>query len=149
MRISSLLTALALALGAALASVTPVARAQGPIDCRLKYSMAGWSVFYKTSSGQGTVSCSDGQRLAVNISAKGGGLTFGKSRIDDGVGEFSGVYNIRDVLGGYASAEAHAGAGKSTKAQVVTKGSVSLALVGKGSGWDLGVSFGSFIITAR
>ncbi|MCY7355559.1 MAG: hypothetical protein LH470_10900 [Lysobacter sp.] len=147
MRISSLLTAIAV--GAALASVTPGARAQGPIDCRLSYSMAGWSVFYKTSSGQGTVSCSDGQRLAVKISAKGGGLTFGKSRIDDGVGEFSGVYNIRDVLGGYASAEAHAGAGKSTKAQVVTKGSVSLALVGKGSGWDLGVSFGSFIITAR
>lgn len=106
-------------------------------------------MFYKTSSGEGTVSCSNGERLAVSISAKGGGLTFGKSRIDDGVGEFSGVYNIREVIGGYASAEAHAGAGKSTKAQVVTKGSVSLALVGKGSGWDLGVSFGSFVITAR
>jgi len=147
MRISSLLTALAL--GATLAIATPGARAQGPIDCRLSYSMAGWSMFYKTAAGEGVVSCSDGQRLAVNISAKGGGLTFGKSRIDDGVGEFSGVYNIREVLGGYASAEAHAGAGKSTKAQVVTKGSVSLALVGKGSGWDLGVSFGSFFITAR
>ncbi len=147
MRISSLV--MALALGASVACVTPAAHAQGPIDCRLSYSMAGWSMFYKTSSGEGTVSCSNGERLAVSISAKGGGLTFGKSRIDDGVGEFSGVYNIREVIGGYASAEAHAGAGKSTKAQVVTKGSVSLALVGKGSGWDLGVSFGSFVITAR
>lgn len=147
MRISPRLTALVL--GAAWASVVSGAHAQGPIDCRLTYTMAGWSVFYKTASGEGTVSCSNGERLPVRISAKGGGLTFGKSRIDDGVGEFSGVYNIRDVLGGYASAEAHAGAGRSTKAEVVTKGSVSLALVGKGSGWDLGVSFGSFVITAR
>lgn len=136
-------------LGVLLALSAQSARAVGPLDCRLTYSMAGWSVFYKTAAGEGTVSCSDGQRLPVSISAKGGGLTFGKSRIDQGVGEFSGVYNIRDVLGGYASAEAHAGAGKSTKAQVVTKGSVSLALTGKGSGWDLGVSFGSFIIRAR
>jgi len=147
MRIPSLLTALAL--GAALAIVSPGAYAQGPIDCRLNFSMAGWSMFYKTSAGEGTVSCSNGQRLAVRISARGGGLTFGKSRIDDGVGEFSGVYNIREVLGGYASAEAHAGAGKATRAQVVTKGSVSLALVGKGSGWNLGVSFGSFVIAER
>lgn len=139
----------ALVLGALLAFAAPSARAGGPIECHLTYSMSGWSVFYKTSAGEGTVSCSDGQRLPVSISAKGGGLTFGKSRIDNGVGEFSGVYNIRDVLGGYASAEAHAGAGKSTKAQVVTKGSVSLALTGRGSGWDLGVSFGSFIISAR
>lgn len=139
----------ALVLGALLAFNAAPARAGGPIECRLTYSMAGWSVFYKTAAGEGTVSCSDGQRLPVSISAKGGGLTFGKSRIDQGVGEFSGVYDIRDVLGGYASAEAHAGAGKSTKAQVVTKGSVSLALTGKGSGWDLGVSFGSFIIRSR
>ncbi len=138
-----------LVLGALLGFSAPSVRAGGPIECQLTYSMAGWSVFYKTAAGEGTVSCSDGQRLPVSISAKGGGLTFGKSRIDHGVGEFSGVYNIRDVLGGYASAEAHAGAGKSTKAQVVTKGSVSLALTGKGSGWDLGVSFGSFIIRAR
>lgn len=142
-------TVAALMLSAGLAMASPGARAQGPIDCRLSFSMAGWSMFYKTAAGEGVVSCDNGQRLPVSISARGGGLTFGKSRIDEGIGEFSGVYNIRDVLGGYASAEAHAGAGKSTKAQVVTKGSVSLALVGKGSGWDLGVSFGSFVIAPR
>ncbi|MDQ3215114.1 MAG: hypothetical protein M3P99_03410, partial [Pseudomonadota bacterium] len=146
MRFSSLPAVLLVS--AMLAFNAPSAHASGPIECHLTYSMAGWSVFYKTAAGEGTVSCSDGQRLPVSISAKGGGLTFGKSRIDHGVGEFSGVYNIRDVLGGYASAEAHAGAGKSTKAQVVTKGSVSLALTGQGSGWDLGVSFGSFFISA-
>jgi hypothetical protein len=32
---------------------------------------------------------------------------------------------------------------------VVTKGDISLALSGKGEGWDLGVAFGNFIISAR
>ncbi|TWI01884.1 hypothetical protein IP90_02444 [Luteimonas cucumeris] len=144
MRITSLFVAAVLALAA-----LPPAHAAGPIDCRLKFSMSGWSAFYKTSSGEGVVSCDNGQSMPVRISTKGGGITFGKSRIDNGTGEFSGVYNIRDILGGYAAAEAHAGAGKSSKAQVVTKGSISLALAGTGSGWDLGVSFGSFVIEPR
>ena len=145
MRIPFLIIAASLAC----AALPSTAHAAGEIDCKLKFSMSGWSAFYKTSSGEGTVTCDNGQNMAVRISTKGGGLTFGKSRIDDGIGEFTGVYNIREVLGGYAAAEAHAGAGRSTKAQVVTKGSVSLALAGKGSGWDLGVSFGSFVIEPR
>lgn len=133
----------------ALLLAVPATAAAGPIKCKLAFSMSGWSAFYKTSSGEGVVSCSNGQRLAVKISAKGGGLTFGKNRIDNGIGTFSDVNDIRDVIGGYATAEAHAGAGKSAKAQVVTKGPISLALAGKGQGWDLGVAFGSFVITAR
>ena len=126
-----------------------VAAQGGPLDCTLTFSMSGWSAFYKTLSGSGTVTCDNGQRMNVSISSKGGGLTFGKSRIDNGIGEFSGVRDIRDVLGGYAAAEAHAGAVKSAHAQVVTKGDISLALSGKGEGWDLGVAFGNFIISAR
>ena len=119
------------------------------VDCRMTFDLAGWSVFYKTSAGEGTVTCDNGQRLAVRISAKGGGLSFCKSKIENGTGEFSGVRDIRDVLGTYATAEAHAGASKSTKAQAMTKGDVSLALAGKGSGWDVGVAFGKFVIEAR
>ena len=126
-----------------------VARADGPLDCTLRFSMQGWSVFYKTAEGEGVVSCSNGERLPVKISSRGGAITFRKSRIDHGRGEFSGIYSIRDVLGGYAAAEAHAGAGKSSKAQVVTKGSVSLALAGTGSGWDIGVSVGNFVLSER
>ena len=133
----------------ALVAAAPSARAAGPVDCKLHFSMSGWSAFYKTLSGSGTVSCDNGQRMAVSIRSKGGGLTFGKSRIENGVGEFSGVSSIREVLGTYASAEAHAGAVKSAHAQVVTKGDISLALSGKGEGWDLGVAFGNFIISAR
>lgn len=130
-------------------AAAPAAMASGALECRLNFTMSGWSAFYKTSSGDGTVSCNNGERLNVRISAKGGGISFGKTEIDDGVGVFSDVYNIRDVIGGYATAEAHAGAGRSVKAQVVTKGPISLALTGKGRGWDIGIAFGSFVISER
>jgi hypothetical protein len=125
------------------------AMAAGPIDCELIFTMSGWSAFYKRASGTGTVTCNNGTSMKVKIEAKGGGFTFGKSQIDDGIGKFSDVYNIEDVIGGYATAEAHAGAVKSATARVVTKGPISLALSGKGRGWDLGVAFGSFIISKR
>ncbi len=118
----------------------------GDVDCKLKFTMSGWSAFYKRADGSGTVTCSNGQSMAVKLQARGGGLTAGKSTIRNGVGEFSGVQGIDDVLGSYASAEAHAGAVKSAKGQVVTKGEISLALSGTGDGWDLGIAFGKFTI---
>jgi hypothetical protein len=130
-----------------LAAIAPARAAD--VSCTLHYNMSGGGAFYKHSTGTGEVSCSNGQRLAVHIESKGGGLTFGHSSIVDGVGKFSGVSDIHDVIGGYATAEANAGAGNASKAQVVTKGSISLALTGKGSGHTLGVSFGSFIISER
>lgn len=134
-------------LAAAIAAAwAPSAIAAGPIDCKMTFNLAGWSIFYKTASGTGTVSCDNGQSMQVKIRAKGGGITVGKSRIEHGTGEFSGVYTIDDVLGTYASSEAHAGASRSTKAMAMSKGDVSLALAGKGEGWDLGVAFGKFVI---
>lgn len=122
----------------------------GGLSCTLSCSMSGGGAFYKHSTGQGVVRCSNGKSLPISIDAKGGGLTFGHSEIKDGQGKFSSVADIRDVLGGYATAEANAGSGgNASKAQVVTKGPISLALTGKGTGRTLGVSFGSFIISER
>ena len=132
----------------ALILATSVATAAEP-DCKLKFSMAGWSAFYKTASGDGTITCDNGQSMPVHVEAKGGGLTFGKSKIENGTGEFSGVNDIKETLGSYAQAEAHAGAVKSSGANVMTKGEVSLALAGTGKGWDLGIAFGKFTISAR
>jgi len=132
-----------------LAAAAPTAQAAKELDCKMTFSLAGWSAFYKTASGTGTVSCSDGKMIDVTIDAKGGGLTFGKSEITDGIGKFSAVYDIEQVLGSYASAGAHAGAVNSAEAQALTKGPVSLALSGKGQGWDLGVAFGKFTISRR
>ncbi|HEY6984520.1 MAG TPA: hypothetical protein VH375_00445 [Rhodanobacteraceae bacterium] len=125
----------------------PRARAEAAdLDCKLKFSLTGWSLIYKRAEGSGVVTCADGSSMRVKITANGGGLTVGKSHIDNGTGKFSDVRKIEDVLGGYAQGDASIGAGKSGTAQVLTKGTVSLALAGAGEGIDIGVSFGGFVI---
>ena len=131
-------------------SAVPVARAQAAeanVECHLSFSLAGWSAIYKHAEGKGTVVCSNGQRANVKISTVGGGLTAGKFRIDNGKGEITNVRSIDDVFGDYAQAGAEAGVVKSGQAQVLTKGTTSLALHGSGEGIDLGVSVGQFSIT--
>ncbi len=116
--------------------------------CSMTFKMSGWSAFYKTANGTGNIQCSNGQSMKVKLRARGGGLTVGKSTIDDGKGEFSSISGgIDELLGSYIAAEAHAGAVNSAQANVMTKGEVSLALSGTGKGWDLGVSFGKLSIT--
>lgn len=132
--------------GASLAFAGPAQAAQSEITCRMTFQMHGWSVFYKTSSGSGKVSCSNGQHMSVNLRSKGGGLTFGKSSIS-GIGRFTGIFDIKEILGTYATGGAHAGAVKSARGTVMTKGNVALAMSGKGKGWNLGVDFGKFTIS--
>ncbi len=130
-------------------AIAPAAHAAGNLECNLRFNLSGWSVFYKTAKGTGTITCSNGASIPVTISAKGGGLTVGKSKIVDGKGSFTGAYSVNDLFGTYGGAEAHAGAVKSSNAQVVTKGDISLALAGTGEGWDIGVGFGNFVIKRR
>ena len=120
--------------------------AYGATDCEMTFSMSGWSAFYKTARGTGTITCDNGQSAKVKVWSKGGGITFGRSRIKDGIGKFTEVEDISDLLGTYVQAEAHAGAGKSSKASAMTKGEVSLSLAGTGKGVDVGISFGKFVI---
>jgi hypothetical protein len=128
------------------AAVSPAAAGT---SCEMTFSMTGWSAFYKTSSGAGTVKCDNGQKANVELTSKGGGVTFGRSRIKDAIGKFTEVDDISEIFGSYAQAEAHAGASKSAKAAVLTKGEVSLSIAGKGTGVDVGVSFGRFTITKK
>src|SRR5262245_3383135 len=100
------------------------ARAEGETTCKLSFKMKGWSEFHKTSSGDGTIHCDNGQSMAVAIKLVGGGLTFGKTETRDGVGKFSPVGKIDELLGSYAQAEAEAGAVKSAQAEVLSKGNV-------------------------
>ncbi len=119
---------------------------RGLVECRMTYSLNGWSVFYKTAEGHGTITCNNGQQARVKVRAKGGGITFGKTEIISGTGDFTGARNLNELFGSYAQAEAHAGAGKSVDAQALTKGTVSLTLAGKGRGVDIGFAFGKFTI---
>jgi len=140
--------------GAVLASVVSMAvglpRAAmaetADLDCKLRFSLTGWSLIYKHSEGTGVVTCANGKSMHVKVEAHGGGITVGKSHIDNGTGKFTDVHKIEDVLGTYAQGDASIGAVKSGTAQVLTKGTVSLALAGAGEGIDLGVSVGGFSI---
>jgi hypothetical protein len=129
-------------------SLAPAAAA-GETTCDMKFTLKGWSAFYKTSKGEGTIRCDNGQTMAVSIKLTGGGLTFGKTETKDGIGKFSPVAKIDDLLGSYGAAQAEAGAVKSAEAEALTKGEVSLALSGTGSGWSLGVSGAKFTITKK
>src|ERR1700674_477597 len=124
------------------------ARAEAKTKCDMTFAIKEWAVIYKHATGHGTITCTNGQKAEVSIVSKGGGLTAGKFRIE-GHGEFSEVNDIRELFGSYAQAQANAGAVKSAEGTVLTKGEVSLALAGKGEGWDVGISFGKFTITRR
>lgn len=133
-------------------TVVPTSNAQAAeatVKCDMTYNLAGWSLIYKRAEGTGTISCTNGQRAKVKIHVVGGGLTAGKYHIDNGTGEISNVHSISDVFGDYAQAGADAGVVKSSQAQVLTKGTVSLALAGVGQGINLGISAGKFTISRR
>jgi hypothetical protein len=116
-------------------------------DCELRFSLHGWAALYKHAEGTGVITCDNGKSFPVNIIAVGGGLTAGKYKVDDGKGKFSDVTNTNDLFGDYAQGEANAALVKGGTAQVLTKGTVSLALAGAGEGVDLGISFGKFTIS--
>lgn len=118
-------------------------------SCKVIYNLEGWSFFYKEYKGEGVVTCNNGQQANVLMVSRGGGLTFGKSKIDRGQGVFSGVYSINEIFGNYISMSGHAGLVTSVEGQAMTKGEVSLVLSGKGRGVDLGLVLSAFSITAR
>jgi len=132
--------------------LAPAALAKDPSppakkDCDMTYSLKGWSAVYKTAHGEGTITCTNGQTANVSISVHGGGATFGKTDIYNGKAEISGVRSINDIFGSYAAASAHAGVVKAGEVQVMTKGTVSLALAGSGGGVDVGLDVSSFTIS--
>jgi hypothetical protein len=152
MRKQTLAPTLAALLGAAMLAAIPVRPAQAAeanVKCHLDFRLSGWSAIYKHAEGSGTVRCDNGQRAAVKINVVGGGLTAGKFRIDHGTGDITHVRGIDDVFGGYVQAGAEAGVVKSGTAQLLTKGTTSLALAGHGEGINLGVSVGKFTISRR
>lgn len=139
--------AVAVALGVAVSVPQRASAAEADLDCKLRFSLTGWSLIYKHAEGNGVVTCANGKSMRVKIESKGGGLTAGKSHIDNGTGRFTDVRRMEDVLGSYVKADASAGALKAGTAQVLTKGTVSLALAGAGEGIELGVSVGNFTIS--
>jgi hypothetical protein len=126
-----------------LLAAAPAARADeektpGTTLCTMTFDLKGWSVFYATGKGQGVITCDNGQTAKVKLKVTGGGLTAGKSTVRNATGRFTEVSDISELYGGWAAAGASAAAGKAAATGVVTKGDISLTLVGTGTGVQLG-----------
>ena len=139
--------ALAAIVAASMGFHAPRAEAAGKIDCEMRFNLSGWAAIYKHAEGNGTITCNNGRSFNVHITAVGGGLTAGKYKVENGKGKFAEVSSTDQLFGSYAQGEANAGLIKSGTAQVLTKGTSTLALSGAGEGVDIGISFGKFTIT--
>jgi len=115
--------------------------------CDLKYTMKGWSAFYKHYKGSGVVTCPSGKSAKVKLDLKAGGFTFGASEIIEGKGKIRGITKVSDIYGGGFSLGGHAGFIKSVEGRWVPRGSRTVTLSGKGKGYDLGFSMGSLRIS--
>ena len=113
----------------------------------MTFDLKGWSLFYQTGNGQGVITCDNGQSAKVKLKLTGGGITAGKSTVRNATGRFTEVSDISELYGGWAKASATAAAGKAASAGVVTKGDISLALSGTGSGIELGIGGSKLTIT--
>jgi hypothetical protein len=147
MEVRNAKTILSAAVLAAAGLFTVHASAAEKLDCEMRFNLSGWSAIYKHAEGTGVINCNNGKSYPVNIVAHGGGLTVGKYKVENGKGKFSDVSSPAELFGDYAQGEANAGIVKSGTAQVLTKGTASLALAGAGEGVDIGISFGKFTIS--
>jgi len=127
-------------------SVGAQAHAGNELTCKLRFDLSSWSLIYKHVSGKGVVTCDDGQTMKVKLEARGGGLSVGHSQITDGNGAFTSLHSILDVPGTYADVTAQALL-KAGDAQVLTKGTVSLAIAGVGHGVEMGITLGELTIS--
>ena len=116
------------------------------LGCSLRFSLSTWSTLQRHSEGSGIVTCENGDVLRVRIVATGAGLASSQSFVDGGSGTFADVHSLGEIFGVYAEATEGARV-RTSAAQVLSKGPVSLALAGRGHGVDLGVGISEFILT--
>lgn len=126
----------------------PSSKSKKKTSCTMSFDLKGWSAVYKSASGSGRITCDNGEKADVKLSAKGAGLTAGKYVVKGGRGKFSAVGSIRELFGRYASAGTSVATGAPVAAhlQVVSKGKVTLGLAGASVGVDVGVSVGELTI---
>lgn len=110
---------------------------QSKIKCEMEFSMKGWAALYRTASGSGTITCSNGETIDVELESRGFGLAAGEAEVSDARGVFSPVAKTEQLLGTYIGRSAVAAAGAADAAGAFTKGDVSLAVYGEGEGKGL------------
>lgn len=120
---------------------------KGTVQCTMAFELHSWSVFYKSGKGQGTITCSNGQKSKVKISTHGGGITFGKFNIANGKGKFSPVHDIKELYGKYANVGGEGGASKARMGANLSKDDINLDIEGTGTGGGFGFDFSGFKIS--
>lgn len=133
----SAIGALGLVLLVALPALAEEEMAESKIKCEMEFSMKGWAAIYRTASGSGTITCSNGEKIEVVLESRGFGLAAGEAEVSDARGVFSPVAKTEELLGTYIGRSAVAAAGKADAAGAFTKGDVSLAVYGEGKGKGL------------
>src|SRR5690348_15363121 len=72
-----------------LATAGTVSAAQPDLDCKLTFSLKGWSAIYQHADGSGPVTCAKGASMPVHIRIRGRRPTGGKRRMHAGQGTFT------------------------------------------------------------
>lgn len=116
--------------------------------CTMKYKLEGFSLAYKQYDGSGEITCRNGEKALVALSSKSIGFTIGYSSIE-GEGYFTDVKYLSEIFGDYISLGSHFGFNNSIDRQILTRGEISLVLIGKGEGFDIGFTIGDLSIKPR
>ena len=125
----------------------PAKASKGNVNCTMQFTLHSWAAFYKSGKGDGTISCSNGQKAPIMIRTHGGGVQFGKFNIADGSGKFTPVKSIDQLFGKYATVGGEGAAVKARIGQSLSKDDITLDIKGTGTGGGFGFDFGSFRIT--
>lgn len=118
------------------------------VACSMKYKLEGFSLAYKQYDGTGEITCRNGQKAQVRLSSKSIGFTIGYSAIE-GDAYFTDVKYISELFGDYVSLGNHFGFRNSVDRQILTRGEISLVMIGKGKGFDIGFTIGDLSIKPR
>jgi len=116
--------------------------------CSMTYKLEGFSLAYKQYDGTGEITCRNGQKAQVTLSSKSIGFTIGYSVIE-GEAYFTDVKYISELFGDYVSLGNHFGFKNSVDRQVLTRGEISLVMLGRGKGFDIGFTIGDLSIKPR
>lgn len=116
--------------------------------CSMTYKLEGFSLAYKQYDGTGEISCRNGQKAPVTLSSKSIGFTIGYGVIE-GEAYFTDVKYIGEIYGDYISLGNHFGFKNSVDRQVLTRGEISLVMLGRGKGFNIGFTIGDLSIKPR
>ena len=129
---------LALALLATLLGVSAVFAADEPsLDCTIRFELSGWSAIYERVDGTGTLNCTDGTTMPVDVYARGPRLTAGRLQMRVAKGKLEAVQRLSDVWGTYTQEDVYDDPPDVVSSKSLSNGKVSISI---GTVGNLGIT---------